>query len=66
MRIFITGTTGFLGQQLSNSLLEQGHNIATLARNVAKSDRAIASNTESMIRGEKNKGVSYYFGDLTD
>jgi UDP-glucose 4-epimerase len=66
MRIFITGTTGFLGQQLSNSLLEQGHNIATLARNVAKSDRAIASNTESMIHGEKNKGVSYYFGDLTD
>jgi UDP-glucose 4-epimerase len=66
MRIFITGTTGFLGQQLSNSLLEKGHNIATLARNVAKSDRAIASNTESMIRGEKNKGVSYYFGDLTD
>ena len=66
MRIFITGTTGFLGQQLSNSLLEKGHKIATLARNVAKSDRAIASNTESMIRGEKNKGVSYYFGDLTD
>ena len=66
MRIFITGTTGFLGQQLSNSLLKKGHKIGTLARNVAKSDRAIASNTESMIQGEKSKGVSYYFGDLTD
>ena len=66
MRIFITGTTGFLGQQLSKSLLKNGHKIGTLARNVAKSDRAIASNTESMIQGEKNKGVSYYFGDLTD
>ena len=66
MRIFITGTTGFLGQQLSNSLLKNGHKIGTLARNVAKSDRAIASNTESMIQGEKRKGVSYYFGDLTD
>ena len=66
MRIFITGTTGFLGQQLSKSLLKNGHKIGTLARNVAKSDRAIASNTESMIHGEKNKGISYYFGDLTD
>ena len=66
MRIFITGTTGFLGQELSNLLQKKGHKIGTLARNVAKSDRAIASNTESMIQGEKNKGVSYYFGDLTD
>ena len=66
MRIFVTGKTGFLGQQLSNSLLKNGHKIGTLARNVAKSDRAIASNTESMIQGEKSKGVSYYFGDLTD
>ncbi|KFM20069.1 putative sugar dehydratase-epimerase YfnG protein [Marine Group I thaumarchaeote SCGC AAA799-D07] len=66
VRIFITGTTGFLGQQLSNSLLKKGHKIGTLARNVAKSDRAIASNTESMIEGESKKGISYYFGDLTD
>ena len=66
MRIFITGTTGFLGQQLSNSLLKNGHKIGTLARNVAKSDRAIASNTELMIKGERTKGISYYFGDLTD
>ena len=66
MRIFITGTTGFLGQQLSNSLLKKGHKIGTLARNVAKSDRAIASNTESMILGEKSNGISFYFGDLTD
>ena len=54
MRIFITGTTGFLGQQLSNSLLKKGHKIGTLARNVAKSDRAIASNTESMIKDRKS------------
>ncbi len=66
MRVFITGTTGFLGQQLSNLLLKRGHKIGTLARNIAKSDRAIASNTESMIRGEKKRGISYYYGDLTD
>ena len=66
MRIFITGTTGFLGSRLANTLQKKGHKIGTLARNIAKSDRAIASSTESMIRGEKRKGVSYYYGDLTD
>ncbi len=66
MRIFVTGMTGFLGQQLSSKLIEKGHKIGTLARNVAKSDRAIASNTESMIRGEQHKGISYFYGDVTD
>lgn len=65
MRIFITGTTGFLGNELVIKLLQKGHRIGTLVRNVAKSDRP-SSNTESMIRGEKKKGVSYYYGDITD
>ena len=66
MRIFITGMTGFLGYELGVRLNEKGHTIGTLVRNVATSDRPIASNTESMIRGEKLEGVSYYYGDLTD
>lgn len=66
MRIFITGMTGFLGYKLANKLLEKSHKIGTLTRNVATSDRPIAGNTELMIRGEKRKGVSYYYGDLTD
>lgn len=66
MRIFITGMTGFLGYKLGEKLLERGHAIGTLARNVASSDRPIASNTESMIRGEKREGISYYYGDVTD
>ena len=67
MRIFITGMTGFLGQELSKILLEKGHKLGTLARNVATSDREEhASNTESLIRGETHKGVSYFYGDLTD
>ncbi len=67
MRIFITGMTGFLGQELSKILLEKGHKLGTLARNVATSDREEhATNTESLIRGEKHKGVSYFYGDLTD
>ena len=51
MRIFITGMTGFLGHELGEILLKKGHKLGTLARNVATSDRPIASNTESMIRG---------------
>lgn len=66
MRIFITGMTGFLGYELGTKLREKGHTIGTLVRNVATSDRPIASNTESMIRGERLAGVSYYYGDLTD
>lgn len=58
--------TGFLGEKLAFKLLEKGHQIGTLARNVSASDRPMAENTEAMIRGEKRKGVSYYFGDLTD
>jgi CDP-glucose 4,6-dehydratase len=66
MKIFVTGMTGFLGNELAKILLERGHKLGTLARNVATSDRPIASNTESMIRGESIKGVSYFYGDLTD
>ncbi len=66
MRIFVTGITGFLGEKLSKKLLLNGHQIATLARNVSVSDRPVASNTESMIRGEKTSGITYFYGDLTD
>lgn len=58
--------TGFLGFKLGEKLIERGHTIGTLARNVATSDRPIASNTESMIRGERQNGIAYYYGDLTD
>ena len=66
MKIFVTGMTGFLGHKLGMKLLGKGHKVGTLTRNVATSDRPIASNTESMIRGEKVSGISYYYGDLTD
>ena len=66
MKIFVTGMTGFLGDQLSEKLLKHGHQLGTLVRNVSSSDRITAENTESMIRGEKKSGISYYYGDLTD
>jgi nucleoside-diphosphate-sugar epimerase len=58
--------TGFLGDQLGNKLIKRGHQIGTLVRNVSSADRPLASNTESMIRGERKSQVSYYYGDLTD
>ena len=64
MKIFVTGITGFLGQKLADTLIQHGHEVATLSRNVATGDRA--SNTESMIRGESKSGIKFYFGDLTD
>ena len=64
MRIFLTGITGFLGQRIAETLINNGHELGTLSRNVATGDRA--TNTESMIRGEAIKGVQYYYGDLTD
>jgi len=66
MKIFVTGMTGFLGDQLSEKLLRHDHQLGTLVRNVSSSDRPTAENTESMIRGEKRSGISYYYGDLTD
>jgi len=64
MRIFLTGLTGFLGEKLADTLVEKGHSIGTITRNVARGDRA--SSTESMIRGENVKGINYYYGDLID
>ena len=66
MHIFVTGMTGFLGDQLGAKLLKRGHVLGTLVRNVSSADRPITPNTESMIRGDKKQGVSYYYGDLTD
>jgi len=66
MRIFVTGMTGFLGDQLSDKLIKRGHVLGTLVRNIATSDRPQAPTTESMIRGNKRKGITYHYGDLTD
>lgn len=64
MKIFLTGITGFLGQKLADTLIERGHEIGTLSRNIATGDRA--TSTESMIRGESKSGIKHYFGDLID
>ena len=50
--------TGFLGHELGQLLLKKGHKLGTLARNVATSDRPIASNTEINDTWRKTK---WYF-----
>ena len=47
MRIFITGMTGFLGDQLAKKLLEKGHKLGTLVRNVSSADREWSAGRES-------------------
>lgn len=64
MKIFVTGVTGFLGDNLTKKLTLKGHEIGSFVRNVAKGDKA--DNTETLMQGGKKSGMSYYFGDLTD
>jgi uncharacterized protein (TIGR01777 family) len=40
MRVFITGGTGFVGTNLTNQLVQQGHNVTVLTRAIRK-DRAL-------------------------
>jgi nucleoside-diphosphate-sugar epimerase/predicted dehydrogenase len=53
VRTFVTGGTGFIGQHLVRLLVEQGHEVRTLARN-AKKARTLPQNVDVRI------------GDLSD
>ncbi|MCG1022591.1 SDR family oxidoreductase [Sutcliffiella horikoshii] len=67
MNIFLTGATGFLGGRLIRNLLEEGHNVYLLARNMGKAkelkDRLPLSlqGNVTILKGdivEKNFGFS--------
>lgn len=57
MRVLITGATGFIGRNLSGSLLESGHEIIALTRNVDKAREILGSDVQC-IRwdGQTTKG----------
>ena len=58
MNIFLTGATGFLGKQLVNDLISEGHNVYILARNEKKA--------ESLMRDVRNQDkVTVVYGDIT-
>ncbi len=54
MNIFITGTTGYIGQQLALKLADEGHQIHALVRSPEKSQLI------------QHKNISIYKGDLLD
>ena len=58
MNILLTGATGFLGKQLVNDLLSDGHHIFILARNEKKA--------ESLMSDVRNQDrVTAVYGDIT-
>lgn len=46
MRVLITGATGFIGKNLSGSLLESGHEIIALTRNVENAGNILGSGVQ--------------------
>jgi nucleoside-diphosphate-sugar epimerase len=54
MRIFVTGATGYIGQRLTETLLNQGHEIHALVR-VIPNDQLF-----------NHSRLKFYKGDLLD
>jgi uncharacterized protein YbjT (DUF2867 family) len=51
MRILVTGTSGFIGQELSWSLLKRGHSVVGLSRDPARVNAALAEEI-TLIAGD--------------
>src|SRR3954469_25137336 len=49
MNILITGGTGFLGQHLARALLEQGHYVRLLGRDMAPASALIAAGARPVV-----------------
>jgi uncharacterized protein YbjT (DUF2867 family) len=54
MRYFVTGATGFIGGRLARKLIENGHQVVTIARTPSKAGDLVAL------------GVEVHGGDITD
>lgn len=61
MKFLVTGTTGFAGPHMINRILEDGHQVVAMARNLDKTSSIVD------ILGEENiKKVKFVYGDLED
>ncbi len=47
-KIFITGSTGFIGQKLTHALADQGHSVTALVRSKAKAQTLVHPNIETV------------------
>jgi UDP-glucuronate 4-epimerase len=64
MKIFITGTAGFIGSHLAHSLLDDGHEVVGFDNFNAYYDVALKEARNVPL--EKRKGFTLIRGDLTD
>lgn len=55
MKICVTGATGFIGKQLCNHLLENGHQVVALVRNIPDASSGL---------GDYSDGVDFSQGDV--
>lgn len=51
MKVFLTGTTGFVGRHMLRRLLEEGHSVRALVRDPAKA-RGLAQNGVELVAGD--------------
>src|SRR5215210_7122194 len=54
MKYFVTGATGFVGGQVVRQLIEAGHQVTAIVRNLAKAQDLA------------NAGIALHQGDVTD
>jgi nucleoside-diphosphate-sugar epimerase len=59
MKIFLTGATGFLGGKLIKSLLQEGHTLYVMARNLSKAEKI-----KENVGAELRKGIHIIEGDI--
>ena len=61
MKFLVTGTTGFAGPHMINRILDDGHQVVAMARNMDKCESIVN------IVGEENlELIDFVYGDLSD
>ncbi|MGL4819172.1 MAG: SDR family oxidoreductase [Bacilli bacterium] len=61
MNLFLTGATGFVGGKLVTQLLDKGHRVTLLARDVNKAERL-----KSRFQSEQQQHITIVQGDITE
>jgi nucleoside-diphosphate-sugar epimerase len=57
MNILITGGTGFLGQHLARALLDQGHQVRLIGRDMAPAGALIAAGAQPIVADLRNQAA---------
>jgi dihydroflavonol-4-reductase len=65
MKVFVTGSTGFLGSNLVRALLERGYEVKALARNKHKAQKVLENLKLEIVEGDL-ENVPAFASALTD